>query len=249
MPSVGLSNRKEEHCAIALVNLGRRWPRPDGGWFRLLDYQVPLKARQSDARIGKIDLLGVTDRGRLMIVELKVPGRGGSRSDAPPAALMEGLRYAAIVEAELEAIAFQAEHRFGAKVARMPPIVHLLAPRAWWSSWLNLAPAGNWASALSRLVAAVETCTGISVECMALEHLKVAYSPDGKVPRLERIPALYPVRLNEAPSIGDTLGVLSSSAEALEVYLGKVRRTTWSWADHHHQGQLDGAGGMDGGRC
>ncbi len=59
------SNRLGEHCALALVNPGRRWPRPEGGCFRLLDYQVPIKARQADApRIGKIDLLGITDRGR-----------------------------------------------------------------------------------------------------------------------------------------------------------------------------------------
>ena len=84
------SNRREEHSAIALVNLGRRWALPDGGWFRLLDYQVPLKARQADSRIGKIDLLGITDRGRLMVIELKVAGANGSRADAPPLALMEG---------------------------------------------------------------------------------------------------------------------------------------------------------------
>lgn len=80
----GNSNRLEEHCAIALVNLGRRWPRTDGGWFRILDYQVPLKARRSDARIGKIDLLGITNLGRLVIIELKVMGHSGGRSDAPP---------------------------------------------------------------------------------------------------------------------------------------------------------------------
>jgi len=129
--AAGAINRLEEHCAIALVNLGRRWPRRDGGWFRLLDYQVPLKARQADARIGKIDLLGVTDKGRLMIVELKVAGPDGRRSDAPPAALHEGLRYAAIVEADLEAIAGEAERRFGTKIERLPPIVQLLAPVSW----------------------------------------------------------------------------------------------------------------------
>ena len=129
--AAGAINRLEEHCAIALVNLGRRWPRRDGGWFRLLDYQVPLKARQADARIGKIDLLGVTDKGRLMIVELKVAGPDGRRSDAPPAALMEGLRYAAIVEADLEVMAGEAERRFGTKIERLPPIVQLLAPVSW----------------------------------------------------------------------------------------------------------------------
>ena len=149
------SNRREEHTAIALVNLGRRWALPDGGWFRLLDYQVPLKARQADSRIGKIDLLGVTDRGRLMVIELKVVGPNGSRTDAPPLALMEGVRYAAIVEANLEDIAGEVERRFGAKVARLPPVVQLLAPEGWWRSWLELRAAGTWGPAFARLIAAV----------------------------------------------------------------------------------------------
>jgi len=70
--SAGSSNRLEEHTAIALMNLDRLWPLPCGGWFRLLDYQVPLKANQADARVGKIDLLGVSDGGGLVVVELKV---------------------------------------------------------------------------------------------------------------------------------------------------------------------------------
>jgi hypothetical protein len=52
------SNRREEHMARALYVLGRRWPWRGGGSLRLLDYQVPLKARRGDAGIGKIDLLG-----------------------------------------------------------------------------------------------------------------------------------------------------------------------------------------------
>ena len=49
--SSAASNRLEEHTALALMNLGRRWPQTQGGWFRLLDYQLPLKSRQADARI------------------------------------------------------------------------------------------------------------------------------------------------------------------------------------------------------
>ena len=42
------SNRSEEHLAIALWNLNKCWPRPGGGWFRLLDYQFPLRAWRTD---------------------------------------------------------------------------------------------------------------------------------------------------------------------------------------------------------
>jgi len=43
-PGGDSSNRKEEHLARELFNLGGRWPWPGGGWVRPLDYQVLLKA-------------------------------------------------------------------------------------------------------------------------------------------------------------------------------------------------------------
>ena len=70
------SNRFEEHLAIALWRLKGYWPRPDGGQFCILDYQIPLKAWQSDKGIGKVDLLGLTDGRRIMIIELKVKPDG-----------------------------------------------------------------------------------------------------------------------------------------------------------------------------
>jgi hypothetical protein len=75
--------------ARALRVLGRRWPWPDGSSLRLLDYQVPLKARQDDAGTGKIDLLGVTEVGevgRFVVVELKIDYADGGLGDSPPAA-------------------------------------------------------------------------------------------------------------------------------------------------------------------
>ena len=98
----GSSNRQEEHYAMALWNLQRRWPRRGGGWHCFLHYQTPLKAKRADS-IGKIDLFGVTDGGRLMVVELKYRRKGSP--DSPALALMEGLRYAAAVEANLLPIA------------------------------------------------------------------------------------------------------------------------------------------------
>jgi len=191
----GASNRLEEHSAIALVNLGRRWPRPDGEWFRFLDYQVPLKARQADTGIGKIDLLGITEAGRLVVVELKVEGECGGRSDAPPAALMEGLRYAAMIEADLEAVAVEAERRFGVKLAQLPPIVQLLAPKAWWRRWLELPAAGAWGPPFTELAAAIAAKIGAPVECMALDDVEVIYGLDGQAPRLDPIPNIHAVCL------------------------------------------------------
>jgi hypothetical protein len=58
------SNRREEHLAVALRNAyGGNSPLqlPGGRTLKLLDYQTPLKARQADTGIGKIDLFGVID--------------------------------------------------------------------------------------------------------------------------------------------------------------------------------------------
>lgn len=236
----GASNRLEEHCAIALVNLGQRWPRPDGGWFRLLDYQVPLKARQADTGIGKIDLLGVTEAGRLIVAELKVEAEGGGRSDAPPAALMEGLRYAAMIEADMDALAAEAERRFGVKVAQLPPIVQLLAPKAWWRRWLELPAAGDWGPPFTELAAAIAAKIGAPIECMALDDVEITYGMDGQAPRLDPIPNIRAVCLTDTSPIGEALSSPSPDGRAESRYLDRVNRSLWAWADRHHRDHLDG---------
>ena len=124
------SNRFEDHLAMALWKLKRFWPRADGGQFYLLDYQFPLQARQSDRGIGKVDLVGLTKKRRFMVIELKVKPKGeNNRGKTPVAALLQGLRYAAIVQANQEVIAKEVESRFKITVAEQPPIVQVLAAR------------------------------------------------------------------------------------------------------------------------
>ena len=200
------SNRCEEHYAIALWNLKTTWPRfLRGDTFSLLDYQVPLKAKQTDDAIGKIDLVGVTSQGRLMVIELKVK-TGKGRGDAPPVALMEGLRYAALVEANHHAIAKEAGERFGITLAKGSPIVQLLAPMEWWDGWLELGSqsrsvSGDWETAFARLIRGVEAEIGVTVECRALEDAQLTMGLNGQAPTLDRVPALYPVRPDESPPV------------------------------------------------
>lgn len=102
----GTSNRVEEHLAFRFYDLKESWTNASGERFRFLDYQFPLQARQSDKAIGKIDLVGVTNSGRFTVIELKrKPERENQRGETPLAALMQGLRYAAIVSANLAMIA------------------------------------------------------------------------------------------------------------------------------------------------
>lgn len=195
------SNRREEHYAVALWNLDLAWPQPSGGEFRLLDYQVPLKARQSDRAVGKIDLIGITDRGRLMVIEVKVaPDRGGARGDTPVHALLEGLRYAAVAWANIDAIAAEAKICFETVIVKEPPVVQILADRAWWRGWLHMAgstrnAAGDWEAPFARLVRAVEDRLGLAIQCQALEDASLTMGLEGRPPALDREPAAHAVDL------------------------------------------------------
>ena len=196
IPSTGgYSNRREEHGAIALFNLQRDLQHPDGGSFRFLDYQFPLKARQSDRGIGKIDLVGVNDQGRLIVTELKLEGQGETRGDAPPLALMEGLRYAAIVEANLPAIASEAKRGFDVTLQQVPPVVQLLATAEWWRGWMRCSAAGNWQDPMAALIDGIQDELGIRVDCLALDSLEFNLGLNGTKPMLDAIPNLQIVSL------------------------------------------------------
>jgi hypothetical protein len=210
----GDSNRLEEHTAIALQNLGGDWLLPDGGKFRLLDYQVPLKARREDPAVGKIDLLGVNQDGRLMIFELKVSPKLSGRGDAPPTALMEGLRYAAMVEADVEAIEEEVLQSFGIRLSWRAPIVVILAPLKWWRSWVEVAAAGNWTPSFARLIATLEAKLGIGITCLALEDVAVSMGGNGQPPGLERRPKLYPAPLSRASVSNETIETIEAAPAA-----------------------------------
>ena len=79
-----------------------------------------------------------------MVIELKVKPKGENyRGDSPAAALMQGLRYAAIVEANIKVIAGEAKRHPGDRfkdvtIVEESPIVQILAPKSWWRGWLEL---------------------------------------------------------------------------------------------------------------
>ena len=206
----GGSNGLERHLEIALW---RMWRHPGTGRVRLLDYQVPLDARKYDG-IGEVDLLGVTNCGRLTVIELKVRSEeGGRRGESPMVALAQGLRYAAVVDANRAAIAQEARDLFGVEISEEPPIVQILAPTTWWCGWLELADstrqhAGRWEQEFATFTRDVEERLGLVVECVALDdvkHAEIDYGSDGRQPHINRMLALYPVCPGETPAIGPAL--------------------------------------------
>ena len=211
----GSCRRFEEHLAIALWRVGGFWPQTDAGRLRLLDYQFPLWARQDD-NDRAVDLLGATDRGRLTVIELKVkPKSGMNRKENPMAALIQGLRYAAIVDANRAAIAEEAECLFGKDISDGPPIVQILAPESWWRGWLELSGStrkamGAWEPEFVKLARDIEERPGVVVEFVALNDVQcsdIDYGPDGQQPQVNRSLAVYPVCPGDAPAIGPPLRV------------------------------------------
>ena len=192
--------RFEEHLAMAIWRLGnRRLARLDGGWFQFLDYQFPLKDAQANPGVGKIDLLGIANCGRLVVTELKV-ARSTGRGDSPMKALMQRLRYAAIVEANSDEIAREAAGDRGVLVdSSRRPIVQILAPKKWWRGWLNLGDstrkkAGWWEHRFAVLTDDIENRLGIEIECLAMDDIQMdALYQRPSEPTLPKPPTLYPV--------------------------------------------------------
>ena len=168
------TNRTEEHLAIGLCNR-RELVLPDSGRLRLIDYQFPLKSARTDAGIGKIDLLGLLQDGTLAVIELKVDGNAEDRR----LGLVEALIYAAIVEANMDAIADEVLEKRGRHVARMRPQIALVAPPAFWSDprgYPSLQDLGSFANEITRKLP-------IQVALLGLKDATVEFGLNGREPR------------------------------------------------------------------
>lgn len=137
-PEVEGSPRHEEHLAIALCNQEADLPVRDSDGLRLLDYQVPFKAKQPDAAIGKADIVALTMSGRIAVVELKVR-TDTSKGDNALRALLESLGYCAIVEANAHDIASEIMGRYGLQAVAGRPDLVVMGPEAYWSTWDDTA--------------------------------------------------------------------------------------------------------------
>ncbi len=204
--------RYEEHLAVALFNEEREWTDPRGGAFRLRDYQFPLKSKQSDEGIGKIDLLGVADKGQLMVIELKVHPKDTGRGDSPMRALMEALRYTAVVQANQADIVAEAKtkSKSGIEIRDIPPVIWIVGTEAWWRGWsTGLAPStrkalGDWESEFARLCRNINQHIGIEINCVALQGTDrgdIDYGPNRDKPRLKGELQLCSVSLDDGRNI------------------------------------------------
>ena len=144
--SGSVSNRREEHLAISLFNASREnkiFKLPDGRVLEFIDYQTPLKAKQDDKGIGKVDLFGVIDNKHPTIIELKIESKGNALADTPLRALLEGLAYCAIIEKNLQKISIEASNKFNTHFNDQLTLI-VLAPDEYWNRYLQSKSAGDW---------------------------------------------------------------------------------------------------------
>ena len=178
------SNRREEHLAVALCNASRggaAFALPDRRPLEIIDYQMPLKARQSDRGVGKVDLFAVVD-GRLpCVVELKVAGES-ARGDTPLRALLEGLAYCAIVEANAADIASEIAEQHPLSASR--PTLVVIAPDDYWVWYMNHPRAGKWFSAVRDLVSGLRDTLGLDACLLALLDARFEMGLSGQPARL-----------------------------------------------------------------
>ena len=172
------SNRKEEHLAGALFNEcqnGKEFLLPGKRKLKIIDYQFPLKAKQDDKGIGKIDLFGVIDKQTPCVIELKVDQDSGGKSDTPLRALLEGLAYCAIVEANKKEIWQEAKEKFGFKLKGIRPKLIILGPEEYWAYYLNKYTAGDWQKPLINLIKKIPKQSLPSVETISLNNLSFTW--------------------------------------------------------------------------
>ena len=181
------SNRREEHLAIALYNSFTKdnpLKLPDGGTLSILDYQTPLKARQSDKGIGKVDLFGAIDENMPCIIELKVPTSEGRCSDTPLRAFLEALAYCAIVESNLTDIATEVRDKYDIRLTDGRPALCLMAPEDYWLAYLKHKKTGDWWPQLDALANELTALLDLETHFIALKDADFEMGLDGNPPRL-----------------------------------------------------------------
>ena len=207
------SGRREEHLAIALYRASRRGMDirlPSGQSLVLVDYQTPLKAHRSDKGIGKIDLFGIIDGQCPAVIELKVLGKAGALADTPLRALLEGLAYCAMVEANALAITQEAFARFKCNLESQRPDLIVMAPEDYWQSYLEHRKAGPWLPVLREITVQLHDILGLRADLVALKDVQFEMGGDGQAPRL-----LSPCSLIRVENIEVHLGSQRASRSTL----------------------------------
>jgi hypothetical protein len=182
-PRGGKSGKPHEQLSVALVNQfrsrgeGLDLPQaPAGDTLDSFAYQVPLKVRQtdSDKRIGKVDVIGAIPEDRLALVVLKYvapTATRGSTGDTPLRALLEGMAYTAIVQANRKEILGEIDAAYGRKLSDEPPVLILLGNNRYWELCRKreAQKGAGWINQMERLAQEIEENLDIGVRYLSIK--------------------------------------------------------------------------------
>ena len=175
------SNRNEEHLALSLFNASREniiFKLPDGRMLEFIDYQTPLKSKQNDKGIGKIDLFGLIDNKQPTVIELKIQNERGGQADTPLRALLEGLAYCAIIEKNLQKITDEASNKFNKKLNNNLVLI-VLAPDEYWKRYLQKKSAGDWFPEIKKISNVIKEELNIEIILLAITDAKFKMGLEG----------------------------------------------------------------------
>ena len=194
----GNSNRREEHLALALFNQSNRFDFPGGRDLNIIDYQTPLKFRQDDKGIGKIDLFGIMDNAIPAVIELKIHGIKKGEADTPLRALLERLAYCAIVEANIADFTDEAQSKFNLEIIRTRPDLIVMAPSDYWHSYLSKSSAGDWLPVIETMITEFRQKLHINIHLCSLLDADFEMGSFQKRPILKNQCHLVPIGSEKA---------------------------------------------------
>jgi hypothetical protein len=150
---------REKVAAKAIFNHGQPLAIGDESVI-VVDYEVPLAARQADDGVGDIDLFGLgSTLGRPWIIELKVR----SNTEPPYSALIQALRYSAMLDANRRQISVEVKARTRVDLS-WPAVIAVAADTEYWQGWHQESKAtGDWLPALRQLATGIAQALGIQV--------------------------------------------------------------------------------------
>ena len=141
-------------------------------------------AQRRDAGVGKVDLVGLVDRNRFTVIELKVRPSSNRPGDTPLRAYLEALAYCAIVEANFEDIAEELKIRLNREIQISAPNMLIMAPQDYWTGYFEHSVAGKWWPTLRKLAADIDELLGLHSKFLALTDVELRMGTSETLPRL-----------------------------------------------------------------
>jgi hypothetical protein len=167
--------RSEDRFAMALRNAskddGRHLALPGLGNLEILEYQMPFNARDGDIDAKAADLFGLVDGNKPCVVELKMPREAVSHQDTPLYAILQGLTYCSLIQANGIQIAEEAglTTEEGELLKRSGPILVVMAPSKYWRGFDGHHKAKDWRDVIGRFVASIKDKLQLDIHLIALD--------------------------------------------------------------------------------